>query len=659
MSTSKPEVQFCVEPACWGSNELPLIPPRLSTVIANHSFTLRKIGTKKSTRYFLSDFATPNWGRRLRGHVAENENELLGVTLLREIKEACTVFEDKTDLPILAELIYGWPGIDSIPLRTSTIKDLQQAGLWNADGIATCMSGSFLEAFQLLESWESVIDLAVTSEGWINPLIGVPKRFVLPSKAQSLAELQNLLQIRYARTSGVARIPSAKEVELWEAIGGRLAIDFEGQWTLALCGDHAGMTRERFRQIMGQVIWDPWPRQWPFEDHLESALNAIAGTSIHSIVDFEDSQGNQYHQIDSEQVRYLASLAGVQNDPRTIPHTSPAEALLEAGFSLRELHDVAFHVSERMGFVQHTDLRLRMAQVLGEKGGHLLDEATDLVCRFRHLPHGYSYLDGNRTSFTFNILQSLLSLLGPLKVPEAHAACVRNSVYRAGADFPFPPLSVFRAWLDLDDRFEIVGERVMIAEPIQVDLGKIQGWMKDAIESSPGRVIHRTMLYELGRRDGVRPGTLNVYCSFNPYFRPAGSNCVTLTGVEPSQEDIQQARLIAAEFKVKNQLLAYNVENGVLRIRAIAGTEMCDSGLFSMPVIVRRLLGNSRYRAIFNGNQHGHISQSGGIIIGFASVLAAMNVVPGDQVEISFDLAELTATFDYLKLVNVDSGPKQ
>jgi hypothetical protein len=536
----------------------------------------------------------------------------------------------------------------------STIRDLQTCDLDERSNVAMLMSGTYLEAFQRLGSWESVLDLVITTVAWKDVLIGVPARFVSPITPLSLEHLQSLLRVRYGRLSGIARRHSEENLSLWDAIGGRCGIDLEGRWTLEQCGDRLGVTRERFRQIEASIIWEPRFRRWPCRELLDSVLDAINGSSSLDVVSLSDSSGSTYESVESEQIRYLARLVGLGDDPRATAVPTPTELFAPAGISPRELSDVAFLLSERIGFVQLVDLEMRIAQRLGGDFSHLVPEAVKLVCTFPDLPHGFVYVDGNRNSFTFNVMQSLLSLLGPLRVSEAHEACRRNSIYRAGAGYPFPPLSVFREWLSRDSRFELQGEEVNIRNRIEVDLGKIQGWMKDVIEDSAGSVIHRTMLYELGRRAGVRPGTLNVYCSFNAYFKPAGSNCITLTGREPTSDDIQVAHARAAQYKVKNDFLGYSLESGVLKVQVTVGTEMIDSGLFGFPAVVRRLLGDTKYQAIFDGIQHGHIAISGVTSIGFSTTLTEMSIVPGDQVEIFFDLQNATATFNYLTLKNVD-----
>jgi len=203
----------------------------------------------------------------------------------------------------------------------------------------------------------------------------------------------------------------------------------------------------------------------------------------------------------------------------------------------------------------------------------------------------------------------------------------------------FPPQRVIDALLSEDSRFVVEGGEVRLAEPIVKDIGETYEWMWQEIAMAPGHVLHRTELLQRGRENGYNASTLNVYFSYSTYFKPVKGNCVTLTGVVPSESDVAFARARGSEISVQTKVQSWEAKGAVVEVRVLVGNYLLDTGLLKLPVACRRIIGGKSFSIFWGKESRGNVGWSSSVTTGWSSVLSYGAILPGDEVTLVFDLA--------------------
>jgi hypothetical protein len=476
------------------------------------------------------------------------------------------------------------------------------------------------------------LDVAITSSCWLVYQRNGNYGFETPKQPSTLKEAGEQVRIRSFRNCGLS--PSAKTYrsDFANAIGLRWSVGVGDKYTLEEVANLAGLTRERVRQIALTRPWESPVRKWGRPKILEELANQFA--DVPSAAVYAVSTGES---IDKKDAIALLVSYGYSKESFDEPWQLDDDLdLLEIKFS--DLIRTAFEGSDRLGFLTETELHHHIAEQYPTIVGDLFGEVISKLVVHGNLPHGYVYVEQkNSTSYFKTWMTKLIRVMGALPISEAYKAAERFCAVRIPR-LVFPHKSVIEAFFRADPEFVIQDGMVTLRELERIELIGVEKWLQTRILDTSSSVISKTELYESARADGIRLGTLNVYTSYSLYFKPCGQGCLTLTGVSPSETEIEIARIRGRAIRVKTVRGDVEVIDGVVFVSLRVGNDLLDNGVFASTKEIRDLLSGRSYRLVFEKNTYGNCGWSGNAIFGFVGVLQAMSVQPGDEVKVAFDL---------------------
>jgi hypothetical protein len=624
------------EPACWGSAELPLVPVSLVRAVKGSPITglvkVNKDRSKTPLTIDLSMFASEAW----RGWMAQFQIVDEGITLLDKVVEATSrvyaAWPDRLDLPVLSVPLDDILGAGDLPFEVETWRLLSDCGATNNVEIAVLLTGTFREMMERVGDVRACLDLAVTGQAWIDKTASGGYRFQRPVEPDSLAEAAFQLRRRTFRCRGIAFAGSSYTARVADALGMRWGIAQSGRYTLDEAAHMIGLTRERLRQLEKRSLWEPAIRAWGRPLILEQCHKQLLGSSDDSVTIAESDE--KWSREDAEALLVDFGYPSEDFEP---PWTVENE-LTELGIKISEIKRLAYRETESVGFVTRQELRLHLSENYPQLTSETLNEVISWLAIVDNLPYDYVYLESSHGSRARLGFERLLATFGPLQLEEAVVA-VKRGLRHSLSRHVFPPFKVIEEFIRRHDEFWLEEGVIGLNKPIRNELSGMEKWVFDTITSCTGQVIHRTELWERGRANGMRNGTMSVYSQYSRYFKPVGRNCVTVTGRSPSDAMIALAVKRAQAIRVKTRRLKLEIEDDLVRLTVEVGNEMLDGGLLRGNVETRRVLGGRRFRALVGGEQFGHVSWSSSIMIGYASSLQQLEVQPGDVVLLNFDLS--------------------
>lgn len=641
------EVSAFAEPPCWGSGEVAFIPEVLSRIVKDVSMpAIRFSGTKKKPtspstlfEFTLSNFASPNWVRSLRGCTWGSDEGSLDDIVLSALERIFLLDSDRFDVPVLMKPPDHFEGASSLPFESRTWEILEAAGIYDDIKVFALITGTFREIRERLGDTRAAVDVSVTSDAWLTQTSRGSWTFASPVAPTELEDLKKSARIRSFRSCGIDPTLSSYSPALADVLPRNWAVAQAKKWTLEQCSNAVNLTRERIRQISSSQLFEPAQRRWVHPAEVTSLAVEFDSrrdergdpemTAVFPILRSDASALLFAYGFPSQFLRSAASLLG---------------ALKDAGYRSHEIRRVAYLSSERVGFVTEELLRERLVEDFPNLGDTLIEDVLTEFIKVRDLPLGYAYVEGTERSFFVNETIRLLGLRGRLQFEELYQAASRFYRFRVSG-YVFPPRAVIRDFLDRDDRFWFEDEKVDLVDPTPHQLTGVQLWVEDQIREATGSVVYRATLWDLARRDGIKPGTLTVYFGYSLYFKPTGRGCLTLTGSFPSEEVIDIAVAKGSVIRVSPRLLNWKVESGSVLVDLELGTETVDNGVFSPPAAVRRLIQPTAFRVLVDGVQRGNVRWSGNILYGLSTSLSARGCAPGDHLRLQFDVENRELTF--------------
>ena len=641
------EVSAFAEPPCWGSGEVALIPEVLSRIAKDISIpAIRFTGTKKKpaslftlSEFPLSNFASTNWVRSIKGCTWDSDEGSLVDIVVSALERLFLLDSDKFDVPILLKPLDHFAGASALPFESRTWEILEAAGIFDDAKVFELITGTFREIRVRLGDTRAAVDVSVTSNAWLTQTSRGSWTFASPIVPIELEDLKKNARIRSFRSCGIDPTLSSYSPALADVLPRNWAVAQAKKWTLEQCGLVVNLTRERIRQISSSQLFEPAQRRWVHSPEITSLAVEFDSrrdergdpemTAVFPISRSDASALLFAYGFPSKFLKSAASLLG---------------ALKNAGYRSHEIRRAAYWSSDRVGFVAEELLRERLAEDFPNLGDTLIEDVLTEFIKVRDLPLGYAYVEGTERSFFVNDTIRLLGLRGRLQFEELYQAVSRFYRVRVPS-YVFPPRAVIRDFLDRYDRFWFEDEEVDLVDPTPHLLTGVQLWVENQIREATGNVVHRATLWDLARRDGIKPGTLTVYFGYSLYFKPTGRGCLTLTGSSPSEEVIDIAVAKGSAIRVPPRLLNWKVESGSILIDLELGTETVDNGLFSPPAAVRRLIQPATFRVLVDGIQRGNVGWSGNILYGLSTSLSARGCAPGDHLRLQFDIETRELTF--------------
>ena len=650
MDRSNCDLSLIGEPPCWGSGELPLFPQSWAGALSKfdifaHSSQFGRVELKGKNPVTAKDLCGSNWVKSIRKLESIDSNLLLGDLIVSLVCEAILQSLDDIDLPITSLDVAGISGGLAMPFRISTCDALLDAGLYSDEGIREVLAGSYLELFQRVNDLSVVLDFAVTANAWLNTENEQRPFFELPKLDDTLIGIFRTMRFRSVRSIGYSPEASWYTRNFADVLGKRFGFDWQGKWTLEECGQDLNLTRERLRQIEKEALVAFSPRSWGKSVVLNELCGELQRQTGEDLF-FADA-GDRKLIVERNSAENLLQMFGYDKSfYQSILKSDVSRA--KFGQSISEMRREAYKFSGKIGFVIEENLRIHFSDLYKDWNDSKFDAAKPLIAEKLNLPFGYMYVESRSKSYFLSWTQNILSLQGDLHFDEYFEASARYGLYRLKG-VVHPPRSVVREWLKIDSRFILNDEDVVgIVEPIEVKLGETQQWLRDQIISSTGSIIHRAELMDKARESGINSTSIGIYCSYERYFKPVDTYCVTLTGVYPSQEFIDLAYVRANALAVETTIDHFKISKFFVLVLLTAGSKICNQGYWYMGKALMSALGNRNFELMVDGQVVGRSGWFGSTTTSWTAALAALGVVPGDKLKISFDTKLLIASVELL-----------
>ena len=648
MGRSNCDLSFIGEPPCWGSGELPLLPPSWAR-------TLRKISLngivkdpdnglewRSDKRVKSEELCGSDWTVKVNRLKSIGRNLQVGDLVISALGQENIGDSIDIDIPIVELDLAGVLGGSKVPFQIKTRDALLAVGLFSDDGITELLSGTYLELMRRLTDLAAVLDFVITATAWLKRESQTKNIvFQTPDTSETMSEAFRSMRMRVIRNVGYSPKASFYQSKFANVLGKRFGFDWQGKWTLDECGGDLGLTRERLRQIERKVLLSVSSRQWGESPALRNARQELL-THAENEFDFTDTD-KRVLWVHRNAIEHLLTKSGCdQSEFRNLSRSEYAQS--EFGQSISEMRREAYKYSGKIGFMIEEDIRSHFKAIYENFDDAKFDRVRPLIAEKLDLPHGYLYVEPKAKTFFLSWTQKMFSLQGDLRFDEYFDASQRYCSYRLPS-VVHPSRSVIRAWLLSDRRFNIdEHDMVSIMEPVEVKLGLTQQWLRNEIISATGCVVHRAELMDRAREASINPGSIAVYCSFERYFKPLDTHCVTLTGMYPAKEFIDLAYMRANNLKVETVIERFRVKQNLVTVEVTVGSNMCNRGFWSLNKPLESAVGARNFELISDGAIVGRGTYYGSTATGWVSALAALGVVPGDEVRIEFDTDLLTAS---------------
>lgn len=640
MSREESDLSANLEPACWGSGEAPLIPPQLRKLCG-----VTQLGEieGRRTRYgvLLATFCSAAW-RRSIGDVAKKKMSASILDMVVDGVEALYQQDSlRFDIPAADIRLNGFVNLAGLPFEVETWKRLVDAGASRDLDVYVLLTGSFREVRERLGDMRAALDFVVTANEWIVTNDNGGGQVLEHHQPDSLEVAGLMARVRAYRCRGLSPHTSAYSARFANVLGLRFGVGVADRWTLDECAVLLGITRERVRQLADKALWSNGLRRWgpcPLLDELYEAL--LDETSdVVTLMSTGESMGRADGIALLESFGYLMEEF---DEPWSV-----ADELAEHGIKLYMLQRFVYQESERLGFMTLTELEYHLRDRYPELDGEMFDEIVAELVAIPNLPHDYVYVEAYGASYFKGWMTKLLSVLGPQSLDEAYLAAERACRVRIPR-LVFPPRSVIEAFFDRSSEFWFADGFVGLVAPTEAELAPVEQWVNDAIMGCTGHVIHRTELWDKARRDGKKPGTLNVYTNYSLFVKPVGRGCVTVTGLQPTDLAIDLASSRARAIDMSTVINSVRSENGCVLVEVEVGNELLDSGLLRSRKEMRDMMKNQDFRVMTDTGQAGNIHWSGNVMTGFTSSLNRLQIQPGDTVLLRFSIVDSELTIEPL-----------
>ena len=644
MSEVMPQWQPWAEPACWLSDELPLLPASWKYHVWKSVISLPRKAKEKSKgkkqsvearelHVPLASLTEAHWAKSIKEARGTKVGPHFEVLVVQEIEDLFRAYPDRFDIPIIAGLPYRNSGSSGLPFLTSTWDLLKEHHLDDEDSLNSLLGGTFFDVYEALGSVKAVLDISITAQSWIDPKYAKEVVFLQPHVFESTSDFLRLMRGRVFRNGGLVAKGKHYTTEFADAVSRRWGVTIEKPWTLEQVGELLGVTRERVRQITVGMAHSYEPRRWPLPSELLVIAEELAATNQQML---GVTWGDQVADVRREDATRLLVICGL--DGRSLaPLHGIEDRLGSYNLDLKTVRNRTYLTSKRIGLVQRDLAAENIADEFVGVPVELIGEAISHVATHNDLPFGYVLIENQGSCFLVNELQSVLSKNGALSLSELYEAMVRRFKFKASGQI-FPPKRVVDAFLLEDERFIVENDEVRLTNPTNKHIGDCFEWMWQEIARAPGLVMHRTELLQRGRESGHNTSTLGVYFSYSSYFKPLGDGCVTLTGCSPKGEDVAFAKARGSNISVPTKFLSWTSHGSLIEVRVQVGSYLLDTGLLVIPVACRRIIGGRTFAIFWGEESRGNAGWSSSTSFGWSSVLSFGSIVPGDEVTLSFDL---------------------
>ena len=507
-------------------------------------------------------------------------------------------------------------------------------------------AGTARECLQRLGSLAAMVDIAVTLPAWAEPARG-RLRFVRPRVAGSVDEAFRLAAYRQVRTAGFP--DHYADHERWSrALGARAGLSPRGQLTLREAGNIVGVTRERVRQVETPYrIRHHAHRRWPTGEAVEAvhgAVRAAIGQRVDASQPSFEAIGIHHptepHAVAASLLAAFGVPTATHVDSGKVLRAGP-RVLLPPQLDRAHVRDVAWELSGRSGVLRTRDLLDALRARVGDVAPGDLEAAVRAALDMTDLPRDYAVVIRSADMALFSAVRRMLSWSSPLTVAQLHAGLTRKARMRGPKEVP--PPDMLHEMLVRHDDFVVILDFVARARVDPPDTTTVLGWIGEQVRASESQVLHRSIILDRARRAGLNQTSVMMNLTFGETVVPVGKGCFTLVGRYVEPDVVEQAWRDASRRFIKSEVEVTAVDDRLV-LRCIVGTHFRDSGQVTLDRPTAERLGTERYALSALGATRGTMTLSQSTLHGFVSAFNALEIDPGDEVEVCIDLDAATAT---------------
>ncbi len=631
------------DPPCWGESGLPLLPPQWCPLLPDIELDVRsrRRGRGRSPLLLPSLCSAPGWaGYAWSSPPLSIVAKLIG-TLLDDGHDPGFM-----DFPLLSRRIGPDDKLPMVPFLVSTWETLESTFDDPHQVTSMLESATALELYQVTGSLRTVLDVAVTGPSWLDDSY----RRNEPTIPDSIDDAFYLAGIRHLRATGIEQSYTEPDSGWCLALTGRAGFTPNGQITLEAAGELAGVTRERVRQVTAALpLKHSIRRRWPLSQGLDGIAAILDDAPGRAIGEIESQLSSVA--LESGPLRFKAAQALLGGYGRfldlcvdqfdCVRRLSELALYPEIG-GVEEVRRLIWELSAKTGFLREDDLRRELWRGHPDLDDTRITEILDTCVADERLTLGYLFFTPHDDPTVFGTIDRMFAWAERLSVADIHEGITRRFKYRQLP--PPPPESVLRSLLDKSDNYDVGDDDTVAARSRQPpDPDTVATWIGNQILGSPYGVLHRSTIFDASRHAGQAQGSVSVYMQLGEMFKAVGQGCLALVGTNPSPDMIYLAHDQARMRTVPGRVSA-KYPQGKVRLDIIVSTHLRDSGVVSVTALAHTLLGDRRFTVQSELGSHGHLKISTGhLLYGFAPVLNALDVMPGDTITVDIDLVADTA----------------
>ena len=659
----------------WGEPGLPLLPPQWKHQLPKTLVSVPRTRNRKGAIHIQHLCGALAWGVLLKKngepHQAQNSvkwvaafpNQTPGEFTVDALTQAGRdeSFHDLDfmDTPILTGRIKQTETVRGIPFLVTTW-ELLLTHYRTIDNIAEMLSTcTALEVCQTTQSISATLDVAITAPSWCREDHHGYLEVTPAETPTNLRGAFSLAGARHLRTAGVDPRRSILNSPWCNALSSLAGIHPDGKMTLEKAGEGLGVTRERVRQIRQDYFLNHQiRRQWPLGDYLtplKTLLEGSAGSSVEELNKGLSTFGEESGSLPWEKAVNLLAWYGhdirMDFDATGAFQQEDSGLRLPHGLTLEKIRKTSWDLSGGTGFSRKPDLQRELTNLHMELPENQCAKLIQAAFKGQDLSMGYLFHSPSADAAVTGVFNRMLAWKTPLLVSELREGLVKRFRFRRMP--AAPPLQVIRDLINFLPEYTISNDLVSPVSRSEKDTETLLGWIGKTLQESENGVLHRATILHKAREGGLNQTSVSIYLTFGEIVKPLGQGCYTLIGQSPRPEDIETARHETSHFAVRDKVQNVEVTPNLVSLKVTVGTGIRNSGNISPNAQIRRLIGERRFSIKSTNGTHGHAKLSAGALFyGFAPVMNALCVIPGEQIMVTLNFENNMA---FVELIDEDA----
>lgn len=256
--------------------------------------------------------------------------------------------------------------------------------------------------------------------------------------------------------------------------------------------------------------------------------------------------------------------------------------------------------------------------------------------------------DAPHSNRLINTARSILSVNSPQTVASIHEGARRVWKFRH-LDI-LPPVDAMKAFFEASPYFVVDGDEVAPVEPLDYHdvLGGVTVAMIEVLKSSPYQVMDRQSLHEACLNAGIAKGTFGVWTTFAEWMERFAPNVWGLRGSKPNPGAVETIRLAArarSKAEPHRKSWAWGSDGSVIQTLDVT-TSLLNTGVLSFDAEVSSVLAGQSLAILKDGELVATAKVGAEHLFswGWFPALNALGAKRGDVVRIEIDLAARVAS---------------